>query len=180
MVYAKLKANIEQEKIKQQLAESELKIKVAVEKHLKEQLAYKNKDITTLSLDIVRKNDFSVALKEQLDGLAAKLPTTAAAEIRGIQIFTDMHLQTNEDLVTLQTNVDQVNQAFHQKLDTIANGLSQTDRQLCGLLRLNLSAKEIAVIRNITPKSVKMARYRLRKKLGLHEKEDIIAFLQDL
>jgi len=180
LVYVKLKANIKQEKIKQQLTQSELKIKIAEEKRLKEQLAYKNKDITNLSLDIVRKNDFSITLKEKLDSLVTKVPPTTASEIRAIQFFTDMHLQTNEDLATLQINVAQVNQAFYQKLLTIADGLSQTDKQLCGLLRLNLSSKEIAVIRNITPKSVKMARYRLRKKLGLDEKENIVTFLQNI
>ncbi|WP_157811716.1 helix-turn-helix transcriptional regulator [Tenacibaculum sp. SZ-18] len=45
------------------------------------------------------------------------------------------------------------------------------------LLRLNLTSKEIAEILNVTPDSVRVARYRLRKKLPISPKEDLVNFM---
>ena len=46
--------------------------------------------------------------------------------------------------------------------------LTSYDIRLCTYLRANLSTKEIATILNITPDSVKKAKHRLRKKIGLN------------
>ncbi|MFN3554976.1 MAG: LuxR C-terminal-related transcriptional regulator [Bacteroidales bacterium] len=48
------------------------------------------------------------------------------------------------------------------------------------LVRLNLSSKEIATLMNISPKSVEIARYRLRKKLGLRERESMGDLLKSI
>lgn len=41
--------------------------------------------------------------------------------------------------------------------------LTSNDLRLCAYLRLNLSSKEIAPLLNISPRSVEVKRYRLRK-----------------
>ena len=56
--------------------------------------------------------------------------------------------------------------------------LSQTDLRMCVYIKLNLSTKEIAELMNISPRSVEMARYRLRKKLGLGPNDHIGSVLQ--
>lgn len=45
--------------------------------------------------------------------------------------------------------------------------LTAYDLRLCTYLKSNLSTKEIATLLNITPDSVKKAKHRLRKKLGM-------------
>jgi DNA-binding CsgD family transcriptional regulator len=45
---------------------------------------------------------------------------------------------------------------------------------------VDIPSKEIADAMGISQTSVKMARYRLRKKLGLHPEEDISEFLRNL
>ena len=51
------------------------------------------------------------------------------------------------------------------------------DKDLCALLRLGLSTKEIAAITFKEVRSIESGRNRLRKKLGLSEKEDLVKFL---
>jgi len=43
-----------------------------------------------------------------------------------------------------------------------------------------MSTKEIAEIRNISAGGVELARYRLRKKLELNKKENLIGFLMSI
>lgn len=175
---SKRKKTIAKFNAQQKVLQSEITKKAAKENKLKEQLENKNKDITNLSLDIVRKNEFSEELKKRLDELEEELPTSLQEKVKNLQILMVSHLQINDDLVTLQTNVEQVNQEFYKSLDLLGKDLSQNEKQLCGLIRLNLSNKEIAVIRNISANSAKVARYRLRKKLSLAPEEDVVEFLQ--
>jgi DNA-binding CsgD family transcriptional regulator len=47
-------------------------------------------------------------------------------------------------------------------------------------MRMQLNTKEIAQMLNIEPKSIRMARYRLKKKLNLPEETDLINFISKL
>ena len=58
--------------------------------------------------------------------------------------------------------------------------LTQGEKHLASLLRVNLSTKEIAMLTGNTPKTINMNRYRLRKALGLSSEEDLIAYIQSI
>jgi AraC family transcriptional regulator, chitin signaling transcriptional activator len=60
---------------------------------------------------------------------------------------------------------------FSQRLKGKYPALTDYESQLIQLIRMNLSSKEIAVLLDITPHSVNVSRYRLRKKLNI-KKED--------
>jgi DNA-binding CsgD family transcriptional regulator len=49
--------------------------------------------------------------------------------------------------------------------------------RLCSLLKLNLSSQEIATILGISTDSLRIARYRLRKKLDLDKNDNLVGFL---
>ena len=67
----------------------------------------------------------------------------------------------------LDVEFGHINQDFYTQLSNEFPKLTPNDLRLCSLLKLGLSTKEIAEIQVRTPESVKMARNRLRKKLGL-------------
>lgn len=100
--------------------------------------------------------------------------------MRDIIQFAVSHLQINEDLAILQKNIDQINQEFYQKMEIKFGKSSSNEKHLSGLLRLNLSNKDIAIIKGISVSSANMGQYQLRKKLGLEVEEDIRAFLQGI
>ena len=58
--------------------------------------------------------------------------------------------------------------------------LSPSEQQMCALLRLKLSTKEIATVKNISPASVKVMRHRLRKKMNLNSEINLSEFLDTL
>lgn len=59
------------------------------------------------------------------------------------------------------------NGRFQSQLKHQYPRLTAYDLRLCTYLKSNLSTKEIATLLNITPDSVKKAKHRLRKKLGM-------------
>lgn len=179
-IFYKWKNDIKNKEIKEQLIQSELKNKQLEAAFLQNQLENKKGDLTNLALDIGRKNKFSNKLIEKLEALEKEKPKKMKAQLREIIQYAISNLQINEDLDILQKNVDQINQAFYQKMETRFGKLSANEKYLAGLLRLNLSNKDIATLRGISVSSAKMSRYRLRKKLNLDADEDIQAFLQRL
>ena len=75
---------------------------------------------------------------------------------------------------------EKVNTEFYHNLIRQFPTLTKSEVDLCGLLKLNLSNKEISALKNVSPDSVKMARNRLRKKIGIQPEEDIYAFISKI
>jgi len=76
--------------------------------------------------------------------------------------------------------IDQVHKDFRLKLNTRFPELTEQDKRLAIFLRMNLSTKEIAPLLGISPKSVEIARYRLRKRLNIHQGDSLTQFIQNL
>ena len=168
-------------KVKQELVESELKNQNLESQRLKKELEFKHKDLTNFALDISRKNEFSNKILEALKVVnKSENFDFRKKKVRELLMMTSNHLKINDDIREFQMNVEQVNEDFFSSLDQRFPDLTNNEKQLCGLIRLNLSTKDIASIKNISPKSVEMGRYRLRKKLSLGPKEEISAFLRTL
>ena len=74
----------------------------------------------------------------------------------------------------------EVHKDFHQKLTSSFPDLTANERRLCAFIVLNLSTKDISSITYQSAHSIKIARYRLRKKLGLDQNENLTAFLHNL
>ena len=58
--------------------------------------------------------------------------------------------------------------------------LTKTEREVCSLLRLSLSVKEIASIRNSSSDAIKVTRYRIRKKMNVPKGQKLEVFIQNL
>jgi tetratricopeptide (TPR) repeat protein/DNA-binding CsgD family transcriptional regulator len=69
---------------------------------------------------------------------------------------------------------------FFEKLEQQNPTLTASDKRLAGLVRMNLSNREISSLLNIEENSVKMAKYRLKKKLGLTDTQSLFTFMQSL
>lgn len=67
----------------------------------------------------------------------------------------------------LKANFDNLHNGFFRNLKERHPELTTNDLRLCSYIRLNLSTKDISRLSGISEKSVEMARYRLRKKMGL-------------
>lgn len=78
------------------------------------------------------------------------------------------------------TYFNRVNTGFLDHLTRTSKDLSNNELRMCALLKLRLSNHEIATILNIEAKSVRMAKYRLKKKLDLPESLDLTEYLQSV
>ena len=74
----------------------------------------------------------------------------------------------------------EVHRDFREKLTSRYPKLTSNERKLCAFVLMNMSTKDISSITYQSPQSIKIARYRLRKKLGMERHENLNAFLHSL
>ncbi|WP_372916823.1 helix-turn-helix transcriptional regulator [Salegentibacter sp.] len=84
------------------------------------------------------------------------------------------------ETLTFFSDFEKIYPDFTSSLQKIIPNITSNEIKLCALLRLNLSAKEVSELLNITPESVNKARYRLRKKIGLQAKDDLDIYLLNI
>lgn len=75
---------------------------------------------------------------------------------------------------------EQVHMEFIEKLNECYPNLTSKEKKILVLLRIGLSSKEMAPLLNISTKSVEIARYRLRSKMGLTRNDSLTQFIQSL
>ena len=91
----------------------------------------------------------------------------------------DKNGRNSENWKLFQENFDLIHKQFFRHLREKYPILTATDLKFCAYLRLNLTTKEIAEITGLSVRGVEGARYRLRKKFGLKENDDLVSFLVD-
>lgn len=101
---------------------------------------------------------------------------SANAAVRNIGTFISLNM-----LPAYSTDLDQEvcdeEEAFLGRLLKQYPELSDNEKQLCVYLRMGLSTQEICVLTGNQPRSVNMARYRLRKTLNLAETDNLEAVI---
>lgn len=102
------------------------------------------------------------------------------SHIKTINAFIRQYQTTNKHNSTTLNTINEKTNEFLAHLTKRHPNLTQGEKHLASLLRVNLSTKEIAMLTGNTPKTINMNRYRLRKSLGLSGKTDLIAYIQSL
>lgn len=146
---------------------------------LKIDLRNKDKRLANITMNSIRRNNMLNELKSEVSEL---MTVEGPGRIKAIvgRIIRQINTQLKDDS-DWQLSENYFNTIYDGLLDRLrANypSLSQTDLRLCVYIKLNLSTKETAELMNISPRSVEMARYRLRKKLGLGSNDNIGSILR--
>ena len=134
-------------------------------------LAFKEKELTTHALHLAHKNEVLLDLKSQLKALKSE-----SLNSRNYQkVINTINLDINNDnnWEQFRNYFEDVHTDFNNKVMTNYPSVSNNDLRLMSLLKMNLSSKEIANILNISIEGVKKARYRLRKKLSLSTEDSL-------
>jgi tetratricopeptide (TPR) repeat protein len=143
------------------------------------QLNYKDKELVNFATYITEKNDFLENVLERLDSVDMTTETGKKQLDQLMPLIRD-NINLNGSREEFNAHLTTVYESFIKKLDDRYPDLTDHEKRLATLLRVNLTSKQIASVFNISPKSVDMGRYRLRKKMGLHIDQDINQLLNEI
>jgi len=177
LVYKQQKSKNEK---KQKLLETELENKKLKEEHLQNELYQNGKSLTNNTLQMVQKNKFLQDLRSRLKELKIKNDGTVTKKIAKMIKLIDRNLQMDQEWKEFETIFQQVHADFFNALMDKYPGLSPAESRLCAMIKLNLHSRDVAAIMSISHDSLRIARYRLRKKLKLENGENLYTHLNNI
>ncbi len=151
--------------------EEQRKIK---EQFLQNELEFKESQLSAMAVQILQKNELMHELKQQLEKNNNQEADFALTKL------INKGFNHDKEWDDFNQYFESVNRNFYSRLKTAYPEISPNDLKICALIKLNLSSKDMSGILNISPDSVKTARYRLRKKLQMSPEENLVDFIQKL
>jgi DNA-binding CsgD family transcriptional regulator len=163
------------------LLRTELEKKVIEEENLQNQIQLKTVALSKYSLHLSQKNKILHDISATLKNIANRKNMDTSEKIKVLSKEIDQNLKHDQDWHEFVNYFSDIHPNFVKKLSTYPKEqLSPAELRLGMLLRLNLNSKEIAAVLRVTPDSIRVARHRLRKKLGIEQKEKLVHFLLGL
>jgi len=165
-------ASQEKELISLKLRQSENEAKAT-----QQELEHNHKALTNLAFFMRSRNDLLSQIQEKIKAGYKLSSTETERYLKSINTYIS---QFNADDSETELLIDEINGQFIQRLSGLHPNLSKNEQRLASLLRVGLSTKEIASIINSTPKTVNMARYRLRKHLNLETDDSLTEYMKQI
>ncbi|MBS7566399.1 LuxR family transcriptional regulator [Mucilaginibacter sp. Bleaf8] len=156
---AELKATLREEESARLQAQQEL---------LQDRTEWLEKELLAGTLKLEEKNVILERLKKK--SLDADSPSVA----RQIGRIINQNLRMDRNLTEQQQTLSQIHPSFFDALQERAdNSLTRLDLKYCSYILMGLDNKEIANRLGVEPKSIRMARYRLKQKLKLNKDDNL-------
>ncbi len=133
----------------------------------------KSRELATSTMSIIKKNELLGLIKNELVSGNEK-------SIKDVIKIIDKNLNNTDDWQMFKEAFNNADKDFIKKIKGLHPALTPNDLRLCAYLRLNLSSKEIAPLLNISPRSVEVKRYRLRKKMNLDHDVNLTDYILDV
>jgi len=175
-----LKTEIKNRELEKEKLFADLKSHALEEANLKQQIETKTKELSTHTLHIIQKNHLLEDLKSRLDVMQKDDKRDNKKQIREVIQQINQNFNNDKYWEEFSNTFEQIHFSFFQNLKQHANELTSSEIRLISLLKMNLNSNDTATILGISQDSLRVARYRLRKKLNLPQGENLSTFLQGL
>gem|GEM_PF-5965658 len=157
-------------------------IKKSLEKTIdiqNDELIVQGKELVTKTLQLGNDSSEVKYAIQQLKTLQSEFGVQGKHKIQ--QLILDLEHNQNKDIWSeFELRFSKVNKNFYDILLSLFPTLTISERRLAALIFLNFSTKEISTITKQTPRSVLVAKSRLRKKMNLPPSKDISNYLNEL
>jgi DNA-binding CsgD family transcriptional regulator len=148
---------------------------------LQTKLELKKKEFTNAALNLTDQRTFLDKILAEIELVKQKESIVEVrSKLQEVTILIRQRMSFAGKKEDLNNQVDQVHKDFISKLENKFPKLTENEKRLATLIRMNLSTKEIATLMNISAKGVEVARYRLKKTFGLTSADNLIHFIHNI
>ncbi|MFN3530605.1 MAG: tetratricopeptide repeat protein [Bacteroidia bacterium] len=173
-------AELENTKLNEVQLNSALKINKLHEELMNKELELRSRELTSHTLQIIRKNRLLGELRDKLNRLSKSPAQEQKLIVRELGKKIDLSLVQEKEWTSFNKSFEEVHQGFYQQLHQLHNDLTAAEIRLCALIRLNMSSRDIATILGISAESLRVSRYRLKKKLGLEADDKLTTYIHGI
>ncbi|EJX07649.1 hypothetical protein, secreted [gut metagenome] len=173
-----IEARYHLEQSQREVQELRLKQQTVKLENMQNALEISKQEVTNFAVFLRSRNELLDKIKEMLkEGYKMDLPSLIP-HLKKVTAVICQYQSGDKSNSNLLLSIEEKSKVFIERLTEKHPNLTQGERHLATLLRVNLSTKEIAMLTGNTPKTINMNRYRLRKSLNLSNEEDLIAYLR--
>jgi len=141
-------------------------------KHLQMEVEFKNKELTSKAMFLLQKDEIILKTINKLQDISASASLEVKEKTEAL--IKDLQLSHKENSwKDFEVYFEKVHEGFYDRLKTKYPDLTSNEKKLCGFIRLNLATKEICSLTQQSPKSIEVARTRLRQKMNLSRDENL-------
>ncbi len=166
---------------RQALTDAEIRSVQMENLYLKNEVENKKNELVNYAMSIVEQKEYFERISETLRSLVAEKRADIKDEkLRKLDVEIRQRMSFTDKVEDFNLKIEKMHKDFMGRIAQLYPDLSSNDIRLAVLLRLGISTKEIATLLNISPKSVEINRYRLRKKLGLDRGANLTQFINNI
>lgn len=171
-------AREEQLKAEQKKSETDLKLKQEEQNRLETErklLALEQQqlqdEIMARELQLQYKNEVLQELKDKL----------RSDNTLSIQQLLKQETRSDHNFEEVKFQIQKIHPNFFNKIsDSAHKKLTALDLKYCAYFHLGMETKQVAQIMGVAPKSIRVTKYRIKKKFGLPKEVDLIDFLKEI
>ncbi|MDO7173549.1 hypothetical protein [Mariniflexile sp. AS56] len=165
---------------KQQLAEQSKELVTINNQKLQAEIKAKKRDLSDFAINLTQNQEWAKLLAEKLEVFKKAKGRERTKLLEIFEKDIQNKIRYDHDTKDFYERLDKLSDSFYSVLHTKYPNLTKTEIHLCSLIRLKIDSHTIANFQNITLSSLNTSRYRLRKKLNLHEDDNLDEFIQFL
>lgn len=162
---------------------SELEMKAIQSRNelLNSNLDKKRKEFIDMAFNLTEQRLFLEEIITRLEELArSAVDSSNNNDLRSVIALIRQKMSFSKEKENFYGEVEMIHKDFKTKLETSFPSLTEQEKKLATLIRLNLSNKEIATLLSISPKSVEVSRHRLKRKLGLQSEDNLMQYINSI
>lgn len=145
---------------------------------IRAQLKQTEEELSNQTLDMIQRQNLFNSIEAEIEKVSTeKNPEKIYNKLTSL---IKVNKTLEKEWETFNRYFRHVHQDFYNKLDRSAPTLSVNEQRLAALIRMNMDNRQISVLLAIEPSSVKMAKYRLKKKLQLDDSVDLSKYISTL
>ncbi|WP_415328047.1 hypothetical protein [Chryseobacterium sp. MMS23-Vi53] len=149
--------------------------------HLENNLRYHRNKIKNLRLNLNLKTETEKAFLENLKKIKKEKDIDFEVLLKELQfkIMSLIQIDERNSKQTINESVEEYD-AFIQKISSKFPDLSPNELKLCVFFRLKLTSKEISILENITPGSVRVYKTKIKNKMQLERSDELSNYLNTI
>ena len=149
--------------------------------YLQNEIENKRRDLINYAMNIVEQKEYFGKIAATIKAVLNEKRSEARDEkLRKLELDIRQRMSFADKVEDFNIRIERMHKDFIGRLVQLNPDLSPNDIRLAVLLRLGIATKEIATLMNISPKSVEINRYRLRKKLSLDRGANLTQFINNI
>lgn len=145
----------------------------------KNEVEDKNKQLATMSLQLVVQKDVFQSLSEKIEKLYHEKSIDEEA-FRMMNFIIEDSADNEISWNQFKTLFEKVHVNFFTTLKSKCPSLTENELRLCAYLKINLQAKEIARMLNVSPSTIFTNRHHIRRKLCLEKDASLEDYLRKI